>query len=520
MLQSLLLFIGCLYAQVSKAQALQYLNASQGNRDEFVVDKDTNMYMFHCNQLEKYNKHMQPIWVKRYDSLVFNNLLLTKTNALYFIASPNCTDYSNLGNQVGKLDTAGNIIWCKETNLGFGNLRMTYDNNLLFTHGQGILKMDTLGSVIYCKNFSFSTNPSTVYVSSLITDSMGVYKIIGGSVGISFRSIYIFKYSEIVDSVIDLKYRPNSAGLQNADILSVLVSKFYPQTYYLYCLEDFGNGGATKRTCFEKIIGNSIVYRINTPFTGSAYSLLNNITEDEKGFAYFSESRRVDEGLSVYAWGYHNIVYKMDTIANNLVMTGNRLINDVWTGTPPVYVGYEKGKFHYFYKNHFILDYVGKGYSLNMPSIKQIDSTIKTSCSSFFNPSNNPTTSSLIQSGLGYPYFKTINNTSYNLTPKMINVTAVTNFSVDTNYCLTISYPELNLKENGINVFPNPSNSMLTISTNEEIQGIKLYNNLGAEMNVKLIGSKSIDVSVMPNSVYFIEVKTNNGIIRKKFVKE
>ena len=49
---------------------------------------------------------------------------------------------------------------------------------------------------------------------------------------------------------------------------------------------------------------------------------------------------------------------------------------------------------------------------------------------------------------------------------------------------------------------------------------ISLSYNLGAEMNVKLIDSKSIDVSVMPNSVYFIEVKTNNGIIRKKFVKE
>jgi hypothetical protein len=71
------------------SQALPYLNASRGNNNDCVVDKDTNIYLFHFNQIEKYNKHLQSIWVKRYDSLTISNLLLSKTNSLFFIANQN-----------------------------------------------------------------------------------------------------------------------------------------------------------------------------------------------------------------------------------------------------------------------------------------------------------------------------------------------------------------------------------------------------------------------------------------------
>ena len=126
------------------SQALPYLNASRGNQNECVVDKDTNIYLFHFNQIEKYNKHLQPIWVKRYDSLIISNLLLSKTNVLFFIANKNC---------VGKMDTAGNIVWCKKTNLTFVNMMLDHTNNLMIAHTTGLLKMDTICNVIYCKKF-------------------------------------------------------------------------------------------------------------------------------------------------------------------------------------------------------------------------------------------------------------------------------------------------------------------------------------------------------------------------------
>ncbi len=82
-----------------------------------------------------------------------------------------------------------------------------------------------------------------------------------------------------------------------------------------------------------------------------------------------------------------------------------------------------------------------------------------------------------------------------------------------------------------INVFPNPATDYLTIETTQpgtieisNIQGklIKTLTTTGTKTNVDHVGYSSyvVDVSEFPSGVYIVEVKTEKGVVVKKFVKE
>ena len=75
--------------------------------------------------------------------------------------------------------------------------------------------------------------------------------------------------------------------------------------------------------------------------------------------------------------------------------------------------------------------------------------------------------------------------------------------------------------ENNISIFPNPANDDLTIETprnslleisNIESQLIKTF----AVSSIKT----NIDISALPCGVYIVKVKTEKGVVVKKFVKE
>ena len=97
---------------------------------------------------------------------------------------------------------------------------------------------------------------------------------------------------------------------------------------------------------------------------------------------------------------------------------------------------------------------------------------------------------------------------------------------VDSNFCEnnTTCYagmaPQAYVMGLEVNLFPNPTNSLLNIETEQELKTITIYNSLGAEMVYKTLSPKSIDVSSFSSGVYFLIIKTSSGIVRKKFVKE
>ena len=83
------------------------------------------------------------------------------------------------------------------------------------------------------------------------------------------------------------------------------------------------------------------------------------------------------------------------------------------------------------------------------------------------------------------------------------------------------SLNDIDLSENTVNIYPNPANYKLNIGSNNIIKSIEIYNPLGQrvyqiKVNAK---SKSIDINSLLKGIYIIGVNTEEGYIKKKFIK-
>lgn len=286
-MKNFILILGFFYCLNCLAQNTPYLNANRGNLNECVVDKDTNIYLFRLNQLEKYNKNMHPLWVKQFDSLKISNILLSKTNALFFIS----------GNKVGKIDNSGSIIWCKKISATINNMMLNYQNHLIIASSEGLFKMDTLGNVIYCKKFNFYVN-NIGSVGYVINDSMGVYELItmcqNQNMG---TSVIKYKYSESLDVISAVRNIPNTNPTEV--LFNIYVSNFSPNTIYIYCRQyPYGSSSDPSFGYIEKFINDKVIYKkeYNTLLSNyPTHDVINNMTEDRKGNLYFSQSFNANE---------------------------------------------------------------------------------------------------------------------------------------------------------------------------------------------------------------------------------
>jgi hypothetical protein len=77
------------------------------------------------------------------------------------------------------------------------------------------------------------------------------------------------------------------------------------------------------------------------------------------------------------------------------------------------------------------------------------------------------------------------------------------------------------IKNNGFDLFPNPSNDNIYITNeNQKIQQLKIYNNLGAlvyENNSNQL-HYSIDVSPFSKGLYYVNVLSFDAILTKKIM--
>jgi hypothetical protein len=74
--------------------------------------------------------------------------------------------------------------------------------------------------------------------------------------------------------------------------------------------------------------------------------------------------------------------------------------------------------------------------------------------------------------------------------------------------------------EKTVELYPNPSSNIITISNVDELIGI--YNNIGQNMVVGVTESyenKIIDISILPDGVYFVVIQNKNKLTTKKFTK-
>lgn len=83
-----------------------------------------------------------------------------------------------------------------------------------------------------------------------------------------------------------------------------------------------------------------------------------------------------------------------------------------------------------------------------------------------------------------------------------------------------VSVKENFIKNKSFKLYPNPTANYLEIETEGNIDYIKIHNLLGSEVPFKLRSEKNVDVEHLPSGAYFIELKTDVGVLRQKFIKE
>ena len=70
-------------------------------------------------------------------------------------------------------------------------------------------------------------------------------------------------------------------------------------------------------------------------------------------------------------------------------------------------------------------------------------------------------------------------------------------------------------------LYPNPVNDKLNIVTEVEVEEVVVYDVFGRQRTTdNRQQTSSIDVSMLNNGVYFVMIKTNDGVVMKRFVKK
>jgi hypothetical protein len=76
------------------------------------------------------------------------------------------------------------------------------------------------------------------------------------------------------------------------------------------------------------------------------------------------------------------------------------------------------------------------------------------------------------------------------------------------------------LQAPSFSIYPNPSNGVFVIESQEEINEITVFNTIG-KIVLKLENPKlknSIDLSSLENSIYYVSIKQNSHTITKKII--
>ncbi len=107
---------------------------------------------------------------------------------------------------------------------------------------------------------------------------------------------------------------------------------------------------------------------------------------------------------------------------------------------------------------------------------------------------------------------------------KQANIFFDYNFPIETNIANT-TFQALNTPgfeiDNSISVYPNPTNSIVTIKCNNSIQSVQLYDVQGRLLQTQIINNQSttVDLSQQSNGIYFVKVVSDQGIKVEKVVK-
>ena len=80
---------------------------------------------------------------------------------------------------------------------------------------------------------------------------------------------------------------------------------------------------------------------------------------------------------------------------------------------------------------------------------------------------------------------------------------------------------DMEINDKSITLYPNPTNESITISSDNIIKSIEIYNPLGKKVYQTKVNAKtkSIDINYLSKGIYIIGINTDKGYIKKKFIK-
>lgn len=528
MIKRLLSFLLIVLGVVVKSQTYPYLNASTANENEFPVDKDTNIYMFHDNRLVKTDKNFNVIWANTYNGITgFNRLLLSKTGSIYFVSNG-----SNVGNvYFGKLNSDGSFAWAKDittitaivsgTNLfNFSveckSIFLDRNNHLVVTGSEKIythlgntgflLKLDTNGVPLKFKCFRSGSLATEQYNLSLVNDSLGFYKMIaGGYAGIGPASnITCHVYDDNTDSFLYSRFINSNSAPEFKLMRSKNGNNFYLLISNLVSPASFD--------IYKYKLNNQIIWghRTKSVFGGMPYPFTNGVVENTSGelISSFHSS-----SFSLY--NYTTGCFKIDSngISNNngFTMLKNYFISFT-VPSPMNHVSSNRPQALYGDKYYF--DVVATNYPANPLTIQDFSSISTFSCTTSttcFTTIATPTVSSTLPiAPVNYPI------TSYAIKTHTLLVNAVT-FSANPNYCSLMNVDESSSKQK-VTFSPNPAHSKIVINASDKIESVEVYDISGKLISTHF-NTNEIEVSELTQGMYFLRMNFGDEIITKKFIK-
>jgi hypothetical protein len=510
----ILIFFVCFF----NAQILPYLNASTANNNEFPVDADTNIYMFHGNRLVKTDKNFNTIWANTYSGLNFSNLLLSKTGSIYFIAKNGSASI-----YFGKLNPNGSVSWVKTTQtinailstttstsytLNLASLLLDRNNNLLLSGDNFLLKTDTLGNGIKLKVFNGNMGTTPMQGLSIISDSAGIYKLAGaGTMALSGGSgVSIYSFSDITNAFTSVKnhltgsYQSFSWGFTRSRFANNFYARLQgysiPASIPINQLAKFDISGNAK---WFKAISNAYMNPAQIAFY---------VNENNNGDLFYATGTYNSNVL------YTSAFLKLDSngVGNNFqtAMLYNYNIGPSFYAVP-------SHAPHSIYDGIYYFDVSGYSFPNNPLTIQKFSSALTFSCSHTITDNSGNAGPTFTQSMVS-PTIQPI--TSFTLSNFSTSATSVT-FSVNLNFCLVTGANDQSLMANDVFITPNPAQDKLKIKlsndlTTDEIEII--------DVNCRVIGkyysTSEIYVNELTPGIYFLNIKAGHTTLRKKFLKE
>jgi hypothetical protein len=507
---------------------------------------------------------------------LLGNLYVTgyfKSPSLIF-GSTTLSNADNTGNSydlfISKYDINGNVVWAKSAGStgddfvnsialdALGNPYVTgYFNSSTLSFGSTTLtnvgsnniflaKYDVNGNVVWAKSSGGTDND---FASSVVVDPSGNVCVSGyfNSPSITFNSTTLTNagvYNIFIAKCFGC-YTPANAGSvsgfttvcqgQNSVIYTVPIINY--ATSYIWTLPSGATGSSTSNSIsvdygISAVSGNITVKGNNTCGNGATSTIAITVNP-----AYsFTENHSICDG-DTYNWHGANYITAGTFTANYTSISGCDSIYTLHLTVNPVYA---------FTENHSICNgdtynWHGTDYSIagnyydSLNTVMGCDSVYALNLSVFsVNTSLTVSDPTITANASGATYQWLDCDNAFAIIPGATSqsFTAIANgyYAVmitqglcsDTSACVQITTVGIASVQSGeIIIYPNPATDKLYIEVPKK-SDIEISNIQGQQ--IKSIAASdnttTIDISTFAKGMYFVKVKTENGIAVKKFIKQ